>query len=96
MTIIDSPITTPERTVNPPDANDRRFDSILGRIDLFAVLTLVLGMAILALMGLAMAAVGLARLLLILWGDSAARWPVVALGLALVWVVARRKRLCIW
>jgi hypothetical protein len=68
----------------------------LGRIDLIATLIVVLSICVLGLMAVAKAFIELARIIFSLWADSFDRWLVVILGLALLWLVARWKKLSVF
>jgi hypothetical protein len=72
-----------------------RLDAVLGPIDLMAILTMLLGLALLGIGAVALAVMGLAKLLSNLCSDSFDRWLILALGLSTVWVVTRWKRLCV-
>jgi hypothetical protein len=73
-----------------------KLDALLGRIDLLAVLTTLLGLALLGVAAVALAVFELAKLLSGLLSDSFDRWLILALGLSTVWVVARWKKLCVF
>jgi hypothetical protein len=73
-----------------------QLDAILGRVDLLAILTTVLGIALLAVAAVVLVVFELAKLLSALWSDSFDRWLILALVLSVVWVVARWKRLCVF
>jgi hypothetical protein len=86
----------------PPEAEkvlvsrEGRFDPILGRIDLIAILTAVLGVCLLGVAAVVMALIELARLISSLWSDSFDRWLLISLGVALIWVAVRLKKLCVF
>ncbi len=71
-------------------------DPILGRIDLIAILTALLGGCLLGGAVAVMAIVEIAKLISCLWLDSFDHWLLITLSLALLWVGARRKKLCVF
>lgn len=77
-------------------APDGKMDPLLGRLDLLAILTVVLGACLLTLAATVMAVIGMARLILLLWADPFNRWLLVGLGVAVAWLLLRRKRLCVF
>jgi hypothetical protein len=95
-------MTTIGKTADPQEPKNLsipqggKLDPLLGRIDLIAILAAVLGVCLLGVAGLVMAIIGLARLISTVWADSFDRWLVIILGLALIWVAARWKRLCVF
>jgi hypothetical protein len=95
-------MTTSEKPANEPAVQnfaipqEGKLDPILGRIDLIAALTTILGTLLLGVVTAVFAVIELARLILTVWADSLGRWLLIALVLAIVWVVARGKRLCIF
>jgi hypothetical protein len=64
-------------------------------MDLLAILTTILGICLLGLAAAALAAVELARLISCLWAHPYERWPLVMLGLAIIWILSRGKKLCV-
>jgi hypothetical protein len=74
---------------------DSRLDFVLGRLDLVAVLITLLGLCLLGVTAAALAAVELAKLISCLWAQPLERWLLVIVGLAIVWVLSRGKRLCV-
>ncbi len=81
-------LTTKDLTLS----QSRRREVILGRIDLIAIVTALLGLCLLALVA---AAIQLAKLIAYLCADPIDRWLVVVLGLAVLWLIARGKKLCV-
>jgi hypothetical protein len=91
-----TPQTCPSQPAPKSDSpEDRKLDLVLGRVDLAAILTAVVGLCLLGLMAAALAAVESAKLISCLWAHPVARWPLVIFGLAIVWILTRRKRLCV-
>jgi hypothetical protein len=68
----------------------------LGRIDLVAIVIGLLGVCLLGVVALVMAVIELAKLVASLWSDSLDRWLMVTLAVAIVWILARWKRLCVF
>jgi hypothetical protein len=79
-----------------PASREETLHLILGRIDLVAILTSFLSVCVLGFLAAALAIVQFAELISSLWSDPLDRWLVVAFGLAVVWVAARRKNLCVF
>jgi hypothetical protein len=73
-----------------------KLDPILGRIDLVAILTVVLGVSVLAVAGIVMAVIEIVKLISSLWENSFDRWLIIILSVAIVWVAVRGKRLCVF
>ena len=95
MTATQKPTNQPELG-EFPNPRDGKLDPILGRIDLVAIVIGLLGMCLLAVAALVMAVLELAKLVASLWADSLDRWLIAILGLAIVWVIARWKKLCVF
>jgi len=83
------------RTIRMPGAWGK-LDAILVRIDLVALLTAVLGVGLLAATVAATAVVQLGKLILLLWAEPFDRWLIIGLGVAVVWVIVRWKRMCLF
>lgn len=95
MTILDKPVEkTDLRNYSAPEGG--KLDPILGRIDLVAILTAALGVCVLVVVGVVMAAIELARLISSLWSNSFDRWLIIVLSVAIIWVAVRGKRLCVF
>ena len=77
-------------------SQSRRLDAVLGRMDLMAVLTMLLGVALLGVGAVALAVMELAKLLSSLCSDSFDRWLILGLVLSTAWVTVRWKRLCVF
>ena len=92
MTLTEEPRQNLENYSVPPAG---RLDPILGRIDLIAILSAVLGACLLAIVAVVLMMIELAKIVASLWADSFDRWLIIALGLAIVWVSVRRKKLCV-
>jgi len=67
-------------------------ESLLGRVDLLAIIITLVGICLLGLVGMVMAVIQLARLIAILWSGSSERWLLITLGAAIVWVLVRWKK----
>ena len=95
-------MTTAEKSANEPELKefsiyrDGKLDPILGRIDLVAIVIGLLGMCLLAVAALVMAVLELTRLVASLWSDSLDRWLMVTLAVAIVWILVRWKKLCVF
>jgi hypothetical protein len=66
---------------------------VLHRIDLVAILVTVLGIAVLGLAAAVIALIELAKLISNLWSDPFDRWLLMVFGVAVVWIIARRKHM---
>ncbi|HEX4349243.1 MAG TPA: hypothetical protein VH251_02590 [Verrucomicrobiae bacterium] len=95
-------MTTAEKSTNEPGLKefsihrDAKLDPVLGRIDLVAIVIGLLGVCLLGVVALVMAVIELAKLVASLWSDSLDRWLMVTLAVAIVWILARWKRLCVF
>lgn len=69
-----------------------KFDTLLTRIDLAAIVTALVGACLLTLTVAVLAVVQAVRLILTLWSNSLDRWLIITVCVALIWVVARWKR----
>jgi hypothetical protein len=67
---------------------------IVGRVDLVAIITVLLSLCLFGFLAAATAIVQVVKLISSLWSDSFDRWLIVACGVAIVWVAARWKKLC--
>ena len=79
----------------PVPANGR-LDALLGRIDLIAILATLIGVFLVGVTGLVVAMIEIAKLVAVLWADPVERWLVIVVGLAVLWLIARGKRLCVF
>lgn len=92
---------TPFDKPHPEAANftipqEGKSDPILGRVDLIAILTAALGFCLLGVGAVVLAILEVAKLIAGMWSNSFDRWLVIAFGLAIVWIIARRKKLCVF
>jgi hypothetical protein len=94
MTAMNPPVE-PATLKNLAIPRERKFDTILGRIDLLAIVLTLLGVCLLGAVAIVMAVIEMAKLVSCLWADPAGRWGLIALGVALVWVAARWKKSCV-
>jgi hypothetical protein len=94
MTTANTPLGSPAAALDSI-APARKLDTFLGRIDLIAVISALLGACLLGVTAIVVAAVELSRLIAMLWADPIDRWLVVAFAAALIWVVVRGKKLCV-
>jgi hypothetical protein len=83
------------RTIRMPRAWGK-LDAMLVRIDLVALLTAGLGVGLLAATVAATAVVQLGKLISLLWAEPFDRWLIIGLGVAVVWVIVRWKRMCLF
>jgi hypothetical protein len=95
MTTLDKPMDKTD-TGSYPIERGGKLDPILGRIDLVAILTVVLGISVLAIVGMVMAVIEIVKLISSLWENSFDRWLIIILSVAIVWVAVRGKRLCVF
>jgi hypothetical protein len=94
MTTLDMPAGQPEqKNISIPRAGT--LDIVLGRIDLLAILTTLLGLCVLAVAAVVLVTIEMAKLIVTLWADSFDRWLLIVLAVALAWVVYRGKKLCV-
>lgn len=91
MTNIEKPFVS-----SPPNATAGKLDPILGRIDLAAILIALLGVCLMVATMTVMAVIELVKLISSFWASHNDRWLLLAFGLAIIWVAARWKRLCIF
>ena len=95
-------MTTAEKSANDPEFKelsihrDGKLDPVLGRIDLIAIVIGLLGVCLLGVAAVVLAVIELARLVASLWADSLDRWLMITLGVAIVWVIVRWKKLCVF
>jgi hypothetical protein len=73
-----------------------KFDALLGRMDLIAILTTLLGVCLLGVAALVMGVIELVKLVSSLWSDSIDRWLIIVLGLTFVWVVVRWRKMSVF
>jgi hypothetical protein len=95
MTTVEKTTAEPQVKAAPID-QEGRLDSFLSRLDLMAIFTAILGMCLLGVAAVVLAVIELAKIVAGLWTDSVDRWLIIVLGLAIVWIVARRKKLCVF
>ena len=72
-----------------------QLEFILGRLDLAAIVISMLGICLLGMVVLVLAAIELAKLISALWLHPLDRWLIIILGAAIVWVVVRWKKSCV-
>jgi hypothetical protein len=84
--------TPPQQSLDASVSPDGKFDPILTRIDLVAIVTALVGTCLLTLTVAVLAVVQAVKLILTLWSNSLDRWLFIAVCVALIWVVARWKR----
>jgi hypothetical protein len=95
-------MTTFEKSANPPGvksfpaSRNGKPNLIVGRVDLVAVLITLLCLCLFGFLVAAMAVVQFAELISSLWSNSFDRCLIVAFGVAIVWVAARWKKLCLF
>jgi hypothetical protein len=95
MTATPKPANPPEME-EFPNPRDGKLDPFLGRIDLIAIVIGLLGVCLLGVAALVLAVIELARLVTSLWADSLDRWLIATIGVAIVWVIVRWKKLCVF
>ena len=95
MTATQKPANQPELE-EFPSPRDGKLDPFLGRIDLIAIIIGLLGMCLLGVAAVVLTVIELARLVASLWADSLDRWLMITLGVAIVWVIVRWKKLCVF
>lgn len=71
-------------------------DIILGRLDLIAIVILVAGIFALLTLVTVFAVVALADNFASVWANPYGRWLIGILTAAVVWVIARWKKLCVF
>jgi hypothetical protein len=71
-------------------------DRILERIDLVALAVAVLGICVGMVTIAVLAIIELVKLTSNFWADDGNRWLLAIFALAVIWVIARWKRLCIF
>jgi hypothetical protein len=81
---------------NTSRTRDGKTNLIVGRIDVAAVLIALLCACLFGFLTAALAVVQFAELISSLWSDSFDRWLVLAFGVAVAWVAARWKKLCLF
>ncbi|HEX4349973.1 MAG TPA: hypothetical protein VH251_06290 [Verrucomicrobiae bacterium] len=81
---------------NFPAARDEKPSLIVSRIDVVAVLASLACLCLFGFLAAAMAIVQFAELLSNLWSNSFDRWLILAFAVAVTWVVARWKKLCVF
>ena len=86
----------PSSLTNIAVRDAEKLEPIFGRMDLAAILIVLLGFCLLVVTVVVMAAIELAKLISSLWSVPDDRWLFAVFGLAVIWVAARWKRLCIF
>jgi hypothetical protein len=71
-------------------------DVILSRMDFAAILITILGICVLAVTVIIMAVIEAVKLISTFCASPDAYWLLAFFGMAIIWVVARWKRLCIF
>jgi hypothetical protein len=87
--------TVPSTAMPTVAPQTRRLDSILGKLDLIAIVAAFLGACLLGLMTVVTAAIEVFRLIPALWSNPVDRGIVIAFGVALLWVLLRGRKLCV-
>jgi hypothetical protein len=95
MSTTEQPVDSLEAKRRAMD-QDGKLDPILGRIDLVAILLALLGACLLGVAVAVLAFVELVRIVSSLWSDTFERWLLIVLAAALVWIVVRWKKLCVF
>ena len=75
------------RDISPPQ--EGKLDPIWAKIDLVAIVITLLGISLLGMAAVVFAFIELAKLLSNLWSDPLARWLMICLALAIIWVTVR-------
>jgi hypothetical protein len=60
---------------------------------LVAILAALLGITVLGVAAVVIALIELAKLISSLWSDSFDRWLLMIFGVAVIWIIARRKHM---
>jgi len=71
-------------------------DVIFGRIDLIALVVALLGVCAGVVAILVLAIIEVIKLFSIFWANHDDRWLAAIFAVAVIWVIARWKRLCIF
>lgn len=89
---------TDARTIaaTPPTADRMHWNSILGKLDLAAILVATLGVCLGAGIVAVMAIFETAKLISASCADSNNYWPLAVFGSAAIWAIARGKWLCLF
>jgi hypothetical protein len=91
------PVRTDGRSTTSVAAGKPEFlDIVLGRLDLIAIVLLVVGIFALLTLVAVFAVVALADNFASVWANPYDRWLIGILTAAAVWVVARWKKLCVF
>jgi len=88
---------TAGKTMSAPEmknlaAKAGKLEPIFSRIDLIAILTVLLGVSFFGLATVVFAFIQFFRLISIVWSYPSERWFLIAPVIALVWVIARWKK----
>ena len=75
-----------------PVRREGRFDPILARIDLAAILVTLVGISLLGIIAMVLAVMELAKLVSALWATPVDRWLILLFCAAIVWVIMRWKK----
>lgn len=88
-------MTTVEASARQSEAKIRlsqdKFEPVLARIDLIAIVATLLGISLLGMAALVFAIIELARTISTLWSNQVARGLIICLALAVIWVIFRWK-----
>jgi choline-glycine betaine transporter len=92
MTSIEKPVDL-SGTNDFPVPREGTLGPVLHRIDLVAILAALLGITVLGVAAVVIALIELAKLISSLWSDSFDRWLLMIFGVAVIWIIARRKHM---
>lgn len=90
-TTIEAPVSQREND-GSPNHQERKFDALLSRIDLVAIVITIVGACLLAIAAAVLAAIEAARLISNLCSNPLDRWLTIIFCTAIVWVTVRWKR----
>ena len=90
-TTIDVPATCPGDNATPKQ-HEGRFEALLSRIDLVAIVITIVGVCLLAVAATVLATIGVAKLISSMWSIPLDRGLMILLCSAIVWVTVRWKR----
>jgi len=71
---------------------DRKFEALLSRIDLVAIVISIVGVCLLTIAATVLAAIEAAKLISNLWSNPLDRWLMIVFCTAIAWVTVRWKR----
>jgi len=95
-------MTTAEKSAETQSLNiiavprEGKLDPLLGRIDLLAVLLTLFGICVLGVAAVVLALIEIAKLISAMLADPFERWLLLALSLAILWLIFRGKKLCVF